>query len=109
MHINTEDGFTFYSGEKRGAWFVSFHLPLHNGWCSRTGMEKGDGWRIAGGWEYYQLAILTGHVYTNKSRWYKLPTLFIPYKIAHLWRMRHKDYRNALKPGGVAEVQRLDK
>lgn len=85
-----------YFGNKPGAFFIGFHFPLHTGWCTQTGLERGYGWRIKGGWEYYKPAILTGRLFTDKSKWHMLPTYYIPAKLVHLWRMRRKSYRHAM-------------
>jgi hypothetical protein len=94
------NGLTFYFGNQRGAWFISFHFPLHRGWCSQTGIERagigrGHGLRKKGGWEYYEPAILTGRLYSSESKWHRLPTIYIPAKLVHLWRLRRKAYRHA--------------
>ena len=63
--LNWRD-FTVYFGDKKGAFFIGFHFPLHNGWQSYPHWMKG-------GWEYYECAILTGRLFENKSKWYRLP------------------------------------
>jgi len=85
-----------YFGDRPGAFFIGFYFPLHTGCCSQTGMERGYGWRIKGGWEYYQPAILTGCLYSGQSKWHMFPTYYIPAKLTHLWRMRRKSYRHAI-------------
>lgn len=104
MHIHTgkQDGLRWYNdlaiyfGEKKGSRFIAFHFPLHNGWCSHLG-KNGTGRRIKGGWEYYEAAILTGKLFSDESKWHKLPTVYVPAKIVDLWRMRKKSWRKAMR------------
>ena len=77
--------FAIYWSDK----YLGFHFPLHRGWQSSQ--------RIKGGLEYYQPAILYGNKTTGYSKWYKLPTVYVPARLVHAWRMRKKAYRKAYK------------
>lgn len=89
--------FAVYFGKKNGSRrYIGFHFPLHNGWCSATKgrNDRYGGWRIKGGWEYYECAFLLGRTRSDtKSRWVKLPTIYVPAKLNELWRLRKREWR----------------
>lgn len=91
--------FCIYFGRKgKSRRFIGFHFPLHTGWCSNMGMERRDGWRIKGGWEYYRPAILVGRtVPGSHSRWIVFPTVYIPARWVYRWRMRKRAFRKAMR------------
>lgn len=77
------DGYTLYFGRKKGTRYVGFTPRLHSG--------------FKGKWEYFQPAFSSGRLFMNCGKWYMLPEMKIPASVTHLWRKRHKSYRDGFK------------
>lgn len=86
------ESFTIYFGRHTGARFIGFFFPLHRGWCSWPRF-----WWNKSGWEYYEPAILTGRLFRDEGKWYRLGTWLVPARLVHLWNMRRRSYRDVMR------------
>jgi len=98
MHFMSEgsDDWCLYLGEKKGSFFIGFNI-LQRGWKSSS--------RIKSGLEYWQPAFIVGKLFTNSSKWLRLPTLYIPANIYQLWKKRNRAYREAVAADQMSEEE----
>ncbi len=84
------DGYTLYFSNRKGSRYIGFNPRMHTGWLNSQ--------KVKGGWEYFQIALSTGKLCTdgNRKMWVSRKIL-IPADLTHLWRKRHKNYREAFR------------